>query len=174
MRKKEAKKKAAGKKGSVYEEEYLLNTLVKVSNEKLSSLQSASLTILSPPVKCSSEEKLLIIFGSLTLSTSMLLCCSDTAGSLLPALIQLMSFSPSAAPALLETGRKVQDKLGLFQADLATKVQTVWDQREPKEDAVADGADDAPPAVAIQISSLATLVPRPLVSTSSDWKLTLI
>ncbi|PLW50050.1 hypothetical protein PCANC_08193 [Puccinia coronata f. sp. avenae] len=137
MRKKEAKKKAAGKKGSVYEEEYLLNTLVKVSNEKLSSLQ-------------------------------------NTAGSLLPALIQLMSFSPFAAPALLETGRKIQDKLGLFQADLATKVQTVWDQREPKEDAVADGADDAPPAVAIQISSLATLVPRPLVSTSSDWKLTLI
>ena len=40
MRKKEAKKKAAGKKGSIYEEEYLLNTLVKVSTEELPFLQS--------------------------------------------------------------------------------------------------------------------------------------
>lgn len=39
MRKKEAKKKAAGKKGSIYEEEYLLNTMVKVSTMKLPTLQ---------------------------------------------------------------------------------------------------------------------------------------
>jgi elongator complex protein 1 len=40
MRKKEAKKKAAGKKGSIYEEEYLLNTLVKVCTQKLPTVQS--------------------------------------------------------------------------------------------------------------------------------------
>lgn len=100
-------------------------------------------------------------------STMKLPTLQDTAGSLLPALVQLMTLSPSGAVELMERGRKVQTKLQVLQADLARKVDTIWDQRLPKE-----GQDDllasAAPAPA------PPLVPKPTVSNSLAWKLSLI
>ena len=95
-------------------------------------------------------------------------------GSLLPALVQLMTLSPCRAAELMETGQKVQTKLQVLQADLARKVDTIWDQRLPKE-----GHDDLLPSAALPSSTVAPapappLVPRPSISDSLAWKLSLI
>ncbi|OAV88161.1 hypothetical protein, variant [Puccinia triticina 1-1 BBBD Race 1] len=96
----------------------------------------------------------------------------NTVGSLLPALVQLMSFSPSSATQLLETARKIQRKLEVFQANLAGQVQRIWDQREPKE---PDEVDPSPaPAAPLRPPLSAVTVPRPVVPDSLAWKLTII
>jgi len=107
-------------------------------------------------------------------STEKLPSLQNTVGSLLPALVQLMTLSPCRAAELMETGRKVQTKLQVLQADLARKVDTIWDQRLPKE-----GHDDLLPSAALPSSTVAPapappLVPRPSVSDSLAWKLSLI
>jgi hypothetical protein len=83
-----------------------------------------------------------------------------------------MSFSPSSVKELLEKARKIQKKLEVFQVDLAGQVQRIWDQREPKE------AEDVDPALApvalLRPPSSSIVVPRPVVSDSLAWKLTMI
>lgn len=136
MRKKEAKKKASGKKGSVYEEEYLLNTLVKVSTQKLPDIQ-------------------------------------NTAGSLLPAMLQLMAFSQSSLSTthdLLQTAKKLQTKLEKLQLELTNQVTQVWDQREL--DSMLSPVDPLHREGMLK-NNLMT-VARPIVSNSLSWKLSML
>ena len=83
-----------------------------------------------------------------------------------------MSFRPSTATQLLETARKIQRKLEVFQANLAGQVQRIWDQREPKE---PDEVDPSPaPAAPLRPPLSAVTVPRPVVPVSLAWKVTII
>ncbi|KAA1107101.1 hypothetical protein PGT21_002152 [Puccinia graminis f. sp. tritici] len=104
--------------------------------------------------------------------TQKLPTVQNTVGSLLPALIQLMSFSPSSVTELLEKARKIQKKLEVFQVDLAGQVQRIWDQREPKE--AEDVEPTLAPAAHLRPPSSSIVVPRPVVSDSLAWKLTMI
>ncbi|KNF04737.1 hypothetical protein PSTG_02219 [Puccinia striiformis f. sp. tritici PST-78] len=105
--------------------------------------------------------------------TQKLPTVQNTVGSLLPALVQLISFSPASAEEFLEAARKIQEKLEMFQADLAGQVQRIWDQREPKEPE-EDIEPTLTPAGNQRPPLSASVVPRPVVSNSLTWKLTMI
>ncbi|KAG0142181.1 hypothetical protein CROQUDRAFT_82453 [Cronartium quercuum f. sp. fusiforme G11] len=63
LRKKEEKKKAAGKKGSIYEEEYLLKQLSKITLEKLPLLQNQVKTVLPTIIQLVKFNKSLEYLG---------------------------------------------------------------------------------------------------------------
>ncbi|CAH7686311.1 IKI3 family-domain-containing protein [Phakopsora pachyrhizi] len=137
LRKKEAKKKASGKKGSVYEEEYLLSTIIKLATETLPSLQ-------------------------------------NSAGRLLPALVQLISLDRPSARRLLSLAKGVQSTLTELQSLIVSKVKVVWDERE--EEGRGGGEDDGwkrLEAFEAYFRNLAKFC-RPSVQDVSSWRLSIL
>ncbi|EGG00479.1 uncharacterized protein MELLADRAFT_111808 [Melampsora larici-populina 98AG31] len=154
LRKKEEKKKAAGKKGSIYEEEYLLNLLSKTALEKLISLQNQVKALLPALVQ-------LISYIQRNAQSSD-------------------KVAKASSERLHRIAHSLQTQLDNLQTELIQNIQIVWDVRESAikelEDRQAEayetgtGAGTEVIGSGMDQPSHKLLVVRPVVSVDRSWK----
>ncbi|KAH9816688.1 IKI3 family-domain-containing protein [Melampsora americana] len=151
LRKKEEKKKAAGKKGSIYEEEYLLNLLVKAVSEKLPSLQNQVRALLPALVQ-------LMSFIQRNAPTS-----DDLA--------------QTSSERIHSAARSLQSQLDNLQTELIKNIQTVWDVRESVIKELEDRQTEAHQAGTELVNPGTNhllndriMVARPVIIDDRSWK----
>lgn len=184
LRKKEEKKRAAGKKGSIYEEEYLLNQLAKMTTETLPSLQSTFNTVfctrscrirhrtINPPYFDSlymiyaNTGQVKSVVPTLFLLTTNLRCIDPS-----------QSTVTSSRENLVQMAERLQTRLADFQSDLTAQIQKVWSVREtPTPITLTNEAADhhtsqkEAPAECAPTHNV-TVIARPVIADVHSWKL---